>query len=1529
MKHFVKRIKGALCVLLTALLLASCGDIGGDETAANNGLVTLRIAVDEDGFRTAYPQITALSGFIKFSLTGNGKPLGSWSKTNEYNAYTLMTNDGISVVPGKYTFELTGMTSTTSQSATAYKGTQTVDVTADTVLNFTLSFAELSTYSDGYLAFSATYPIGSTEADTVTRIEAWRSKYASVTARTLPADVTPYMTYYYPYNGSTSTNTEAGTKTWTVGQSSLTPGKYLVEYKFYATVDGKNVLLATIPEIAYVSYGYTTYSSVVVSDFDDIYMISYGNADDATLAEGSTQPLYYTWKSDIKLPQMTKTGYTFGGWFTEQDEDGQGTGTEVTGWASGEKTGDITVYAKWTKAKCAVRFHKEAYGETLSDTPFAEQAVEYGEYTEAPETEPEPPRSSYKFMGWITSLDEGVYDFDTKPITGELDFYALWAFEVKFNKNADDAEGEMGAQELGNTYLGFISDPLSPNAFTYEGHTFLGWSMVPNGEVDYADGTENPADYFHDTVTLYAVWHDDAEGHIVTFVDPQNGNTLGIQAVATDGKATELAGPKKEDYQFVGWYTGTVDSSTGVVTLDSDPYDFTATVEANLTLYAKLERNVYYVSTEGDSTNGDGTKEKPYASISKAVLEIQSTGCKDVDYIIVFSGTLNESLSIGTTLTAENAKSLTVRGATGNETDKLVYDYGTVMSIYTEVPVTLSDMTITATSSYGGQTGLTVGGSATVTLESGACITGLHNTSYNVRAAGVYVNGTLIMKDGAEISNNRMSSYGTGGAGVNVNGGATFTMDGGLITGNKLTYSSNGCDGAGVYVNGTFVMNGGEITNNSTNGGYGGGVYFYGANGYKFEMTGGKISENTAVTGGGVYDYGYGAAPFTMTGGEISGNTTTSYGGGVYINAYNAKTPFALEGGKIIGNKAGTGSNGGGVYLNNGVLTLAGGEISDNTAKFGGGVYLNNGTFSMNGGSISGNTATNAGGGVYLYNNSSFTLNDGSIDGNSSKDAGGVYYYGGSGAKWTMNGGEISGNTATEYGGGVYNYCYSGTTPFAMTAGKISNNTASYGGGVYDRSSYTGYRFTMSGGTISGNTAVYGGGLYRAGNFAMTGGTISDNRATTYGGAVYSPSDYTFSMANDAYIPAGEYGDNDVYLENSSSSYITVTVTLTATVPVATITTSSTYQIIKTSDSEVKLSDEYNKFALTDKTYVINTSGKRMSNINGYSISYKDGGDTTFSGTYGRGTPTSRLSGETTTLVAATKERAVFGGWFKNADCTGTAVTTLTDADFTESSITLYAKWTEDVNYAITYLDEGGEPLSGSPAAILAQIRYKGDPAYEIPVMTKSRYTFDGWFKESDCSGTAITELNDENCTADITLYAKWTADTKYTLTYKDVGGTDRTGKSSGTLAAVRYKGDSAYTIPTLSKDGYYFVGWFVNEDGSGDAVTVLNDENCTKDLTLYAKWVKERIDTVIVDTNNLLITASGSTLVASDGFEGYSWTFNGKSLATIKGFAVSDDGKTVTITNDDLLPYFGYVVTLTATKNGLTYITNYTVNKQ
>ena len=126
----------------------------------------------------------------------------------------------------------------------------------------------------------------------------------------------------------------------------------------------------------------------------------------------------------------------------------------------------------------------------------------------------------------------------------------------------------------------------------------------------------------------------------------------------------------------------------------------------------------------------------------------------------------------------------------------------------------------------------------------------------------------------------------------------------------------------------------------------------------------------------------------------------------------------------------------------------------------------------------------------------------GVITGGNASD-GGVYIDGGT---FTMTGGTVAGNMATN-GGGVY----LNTGTFNMTGGAISGNVATRGGGVF----VFGGTFTMEGGTISGNTAVYnnnggnGGGVLvdgiesATGLFTMSGGTVSDNDATYYGSGLY------------------------------------------------------------------------------------------------------------------------------------------------------------------------------------------------------------------------------------------------------------------------------------------------------------------------------------------------------------------------------------------------------------------------------------------
>jgi uncharacterized repeat protein (TIGR02543 family) len=117
-----------------------------------------------------------------------------------------------------------------------------------------------------------------------------------------------------------------------------------------------------------------------------------------------------------------------------------------------------------------------------------------------------------------------------------------------------------------------------------------------------------------------------------------------------------------------------------------------------------------------------------------------------------------------------------------------------------------------------------------------------------------------------------------------------------------------------------------------------------------------------------------------------------------------------------------------------------GSKISGNitTSGNGGGVYVAGGSFTMEDGEISGNSGRLAGG-VYI-NGGSFTMEDGEISGNSSSTSGGGGVQVADGS-FTMEGGEISGNTAATYGGGVY--VNGGTFEKKSSGGKIygSNNT--------------------------------------------------------------------------------------------------------------------------------------------------------------------------------------------------------------------------------------------------------------------------------------------------------------------------------------------------------------------------------------------------------------------------------------------------------------------------------------------------------
>jgi hypothetical protein len=204
-----------------------------------------------------------------------------------------------------------------------------------------------------------------------------------------------------------------------------------------------------------------------------------------------------------------------------------------------------------------------------------------------------------------------------------------------------------------------------------------------------------------------------------------------------------------------------------------------------------------------------------------------------------------------------------------------------------------------------------------------------------------------------------------------------------------------------------------------------------------------------------------------------------------------------------------------------GKLELRDGNISGNiTITNTGGVHIfNGGTFIMNGGDISGNTSSGKGGGIYV-DGGTFNMNGGFIKGNNAERGGGVYAINKS--AFTMVGGTISGNTVSGYGGGAE---ISSNSAFIMAGGTINNNKALMNsGGVEINVNST---FIMNGGTITENTASTRGGgvlLWEGGIFTMNEGTISDNVSVDGGGVYIGRS--TFTMTGSSTISGNTANDS-------------------------------------------------------------------------------------------------------------------------------------------------------------------------------------------------------------------------------------------------------------------------------------------------------------------------------------------------------------------------------------------------------------------
>ena len=232
---------------------------------------------------------------------------------------------------------------------------------------------------------------------------------------------------------------------------------------------------------------------------------------------------------------------------------------------------------------------------------------------------------------------------------------------------------------------------------------------------------------------------------------------------------------------------------------------------------------------------------------------------------------------------------------------------------------------------------------------------------------------------------------------------------------------------------------------------------------------------------------------------------------------------------------------------------------------------------------------------------------------------------------------------------------------------------------------------------------------------------------------------------------------------------------------------------------------------------------------NTYNITfhYYDNETVTLSGTFG--------SAYSLLITPTEPSGYTFAGWFADEAYT-TAVTTITIANNHD----VYAKYTR----TITLIGNGGN-LSPSTFTHV----YGTTSTISGVTAERDNYRHTGFFTEPSGGNKCDTITNS---TPNV-IYAQWIE--QYTVTYNYNSG-------SGSPASAKVDKGSTVTLPTPTRSGYTFNGWFTAASGGTEVGDAGASYSPTGNITLYAQWSRNNI---CIAAGTLITMADGTTKKVED----------------------------------------------------------------
>ena len=188
---------------------------------------------------------------------------------------------------------------------------------------------------------------------------------------------------------------------------------------------------------------------------------------------------------------------------------------------------------------------------------------------------------------------------------------------------------------------------------------------------------------------------------------------------------------------------------------------------------------------------------------------------------------------------------------------------------------------------------------------------------------------------------------------------------------------------------------------------------------------------------------------------------------------------------------------------------------------------------------------------------------------------------------------------------------------------------------------------------------------------------------------------------------------------------------------------------------------------------------------------------------------------EDVVLPTITRANFVFVGWYENSE----KVEGITE----NRDYTLTAKWV-GATFNITYELNGGN-FEGE-----YETTYQYGTSFVIPVPVRENYTFAGWYKASDFSGSEVTRFTTSQ-KGDVTLYAKWERYVVYELNGGNWSYKKREEMVDDFLTdALAWAGKSSRPNGMVQGAGNTSIGF-------ANVFTGANIQNIFDDATYGPKW--------------------------------------------------------------------------------------------